>query len=57
MAVRPVKIIWGAGGMGLYPLETGQQFLEILEKYNIKDLDTAFAYVRAQMRITLCNLV
>jgi len=43
--------------MGLYPLETGQQFLEILEKYNIKDLDTAFAYVRAQMRITLCNLV
>jgi hypothetical protein len=47
MAATPVKIVWGAGGMGRYPLETGQKFLEILEKYNIKDIDTAFTYVRA----------
>ncbi len=46
MAATPVKIVWGAGGLGQYPLETGQKFLEILEKNDIKDIDTAFIYVR-----------
>lgn len=56
MAATPVKIIWGGGGLGYYPHEIGQQYLEILEKYDVKDIDTAFAYVSAQWRILLCDL-
>src|ERR1700730_17263350 len=35
MAASPVKIIWGGGGVGRYPLEKGKQFLDILEKYDV----------------------
>jgi hypothetical protein len=57
MATPPVKIIWGAGGLGPYPLETGKQYLEILEKYDVKDIDTAFIYVSTQWPILLCNII
>jgi hypothetical protein len=46
MAGAPVKIIWGGAGMRHYPLERGKLFLEILEKYDVKEIDTAFTYVR-----------
>jgi hypothetical protein len=57
MAATPVKIIWGAGGLGRCSLEQGQQYLEILEKYHVKDIDTAFSYVSTQALITLGNLI
>jgi hypothetical protein len=47
MAASPVKIIWGGGGVGRYPLEKGKQFLDILEQYGVKQIDTAFVYVRS----------
>jgi hypothetical protein len=56
MAATPVKIIWGGGGMGRYPLETGQQYLEILEKNGINDIDTAYVYVR-KPRCPLWSLI
>jgi hypothetical protein len=57
MATPLVKIIWGGGGMGRYPLEQGQQYLEILEKYKVKDIDTAFSYVSTQWSIQLCYVI
>lgn len=36
--------------MGRYPLESGAKFLEILQKYNVKEIDTAFVYVRSLFR-------
>jgi hypothetical protein len=57
MAAPPVKIIWGGGGMGRCPLEIGQQYLDILEKYGVKEIDTAFSYVRPLCPIPLCNLI
>jgi hypothetical protein len=40
-----VKIIFGAGDFGRHGKVASGQFLEILEKHNIKDLDTAALYV------------
>lgn len=40
-----VKVLFGAFAFGSYPTETGQEFLDILKKYNVKDLDTAYFYV------------
>jgi hypothetical protein len=45
MANPSVKIIFGAGGFGRHGKDGSAQFLEILEKHNIKDLDTAALYV------------
>jgi hypothetical protein len=47
MASSPVKIIFGGGGIGRYPRQTGRQFLEILEEHDVKEIDTAFVYVRS----------
>ena len=40
-----VKVLFGTAGFGFLPMETTQGFLDILNKYNVKDLDTAYAYV------------
>jgi len=45
MAASPVKIIWGGAGIR-GPLERGTKFLDILEKYDVKEIDTAYVYVR-----------
>lgn len=45
MTSTPVKIIFGAGGFGRHGKDGTAQFLEMLEKYNIKELDTAALYV------------
>lgn len=37
------KIIWGT--VRIAQLEDKEKFLEILEKYGVKDLDTAHVYV------------
>ena len=40
-----VKVLFGTAAFGFVPTETSQEFLDILKKHNIKDLDTAFRYV------------
>jgi hypothetical protein len=45
MSSSSVKIIFGGGGMGRYTTEVNQQFLDILEKHGVKDIDTAYIYV------------
>ena len=54
---KNVKIIFGAATMGNIGKYTksdsepkpsgskGQEFLDVLVKYNVKDLDTAYSYV------------
>jgi hypothetical protein len=39
--------------MGRISLEKGQQFLETLEKYGVKEIDTAFSYLRSHYCVTL----
>lgn len=41
-----VKIIYGTAGWGSLPMETSQGYLDILRRYNVKDIDTAYRYVR-----------
>ena len=40
-----VKILFGTAGFGNLPTETSQEFLDLLKKHNVKDLDTAYRYV------------
>ena len=40
-----VKIVFGTASFGQIPTETSQEFLDILKKHNVKDLDTAYRYV------------
>ncbi|CAD6579997.1 MAG: hypothetical protein ASARMPREDX12_009430 [Alectoria sarmentosa] len=39
-----VKVLFGTAAFGSLPTETSQEFLDILKKHNVKDLDTAFLY-------------
>lgn len=38
-------IVFGTGGIGYAPPEAFLPTMEVLEKYGVKDLDTAFIYV------------
>ena len=40
-----VKILFGTASFGKLPTESGQEFLDLLKKHNVKDLDTAHLYV------------
>ena len=40
-----VKVLFGTAAFGSLPTEIGQDFLDILKKHNVKDLDTAHLYV------------
>ena len=43
----PIKIIFGsAAPWSFLPLEKAGEFLPVLEKHNVKDIDTAHIYVR-----------
>ncbi len=44
MAATSVTVIFGAGGMGRYTHEIGHRYLEILERNNVRDIDTAYVY-------------
>lgn len=44
---KPIKIIFGTAAFGALPAELNQEFLDILIRNNVVDLDTASAYVRA----------
>lgn len=41
-----VKVLFGAAGFGSLPTETSQEFLDLLKKHDVNDLDTAYLYVR-----------
>ena len=40
-----VKVLFGTASFGSLPTETGQEFLDLLKKYNVKNLDTVHGYV------------
>lgn len=40
-----VKVLFGTAAFGSLPMETSQEFLDLLRKHNVKDLDTAHQYV------------
>lgn len=40
-----VKVLFGTAAFGSLPTETSQEFLDLLKKHNVKDLDTAHRYV------------
>ena len=40
-----VKILFGTAAFGSLPTETSQEFLDLLKRHNVKDLDTARRYV------------
>lgn len=40
-----VRVLFGTYSFGRWPSERGQEFLDLLKKHNIKDLDTAYLYV------------
>lgn len=52
-AMSHVKVLFGAASFGSLPTETSQEFLDLLKKHNVKDLDTAYLYVsgRASWKI------
>lgn len=41
---KPLKIIFGTATFGFSP---AQEYLDVLTRYNVVDLDTARTYVRA----------
>ena len=41
-----VKVLFGTYWFGSLPRDARQEFLDILKAHNVKDLDTAFEYVR-----------
>lgn len=46
-----VKVLFGTAAFGSLPTESSQEFLDLLKKHNVKDLDTAYLYVSC-----LCDL-
>ena len=40
-----VKVLFGTAYFGSLPTETSQEFLDLLKKYKVNDLDTAYRYV------------
>ena len=46
MTMSVAKILFGTASFGSLPLEVSQEFLDLLKKHNVKDLDTAHLYVR-----------
>lgn len=44
-----VKVLFGTYFFGSLPKETSKEFLNILNAYNVKDLDTAHSYVSSQL--------
>ena len=40
-----VKVLFGTASFGSQPTETSQDFLDVLKKHKVKDLDTARTYV------------
>ena len=48
-----VRVLFGTANFGFIPTETSQEFLDILDKYNVNDLDTAFLYVSRAAYSTL----
>ncbi|KAK9323681.1 NADP-dependent oxidoreductase domain-containing protein [Lipomyces orientalis] len=39
-----LKVIFGAAGFAMFPVETRNEILSVLENYNVKDIDTAYIY-------------
>lgn len=46
-----VKVLFGTASFGSLPTEASQEFLDLLKKHNVKDLDTANRYVRVHFLI------
>ena len=44
-AMSRVKVLFGTASFGSQPTETSQDFLDVLKKHKVKDLDTARTYV------------
>ena len=40
-----VKVLFGTAYFGSLPTETSQEMLDLLKKYKVNDLDTAYRYV------------
>jgi hypothetical protein len=45
MAHSAPAIVFGAAGASAWSSEQTTEFLQILEKHNVKELDTAYIYV------------
>ena len=46
MSPQPkIKIILGTAGFGRNPADVNQEYLDVLARYDIVDLDTASSYV------------
>lgn len=43
------NISFGGGGIGFFPRELLDGMVETLEKHNVKEIDTAFIYVRLSL--------
>lgn len=51
-----IKIIFGAAGFGGNPADLNKEYLDLLARYNVVDLDTASLYVGSpHMCISLLN--
>ena len=42
-----VKVVFGTYWFGTLSTETRHEFLDLLKAHNVKDLDTAYQYVRS----------
>jgi hypothetical protein len=45
------KILFGSGGTGALSKEEMRERLDILDRYNVKDIDTAWLYVRLSLKL------
>lgn len=43
-----IKIIYGAYDLGSRPAEEDQKYLDTLVEHGVRDLDTAYIYVRSE---------
>ncbi|KAI9815236.1 MAG: hypothetical protein M1827_002716 [Pycnora praestabilis] len=41
---KPIKILFGTAAIASYSVERQKEFLQVLERNNVKDLDTAYLY-------------
>ncbi|KAK9489575.1 Aldo/keto reductase [Lipomyces doorenjongii] len=48
MSPNGVKIIYGAAAVALKSMETLQETFSVLEKHDVKDLDTAYIYTKSE---------
>lgn len=56
MANSGAKIVFGTAAIAVFETETSKQMLAICEKHGVKELDTAFSYVRLLHFIYTCSI-